>query len=79
MDINLQLTAIKWILAAHLEYSAPSGEAFIVKNLEACTYLTVTPTQWQLFHQVAEPHSVPKCSRPVSRTACAPLWVSFTN
>ena len=74
MDEQLVLTAQTLRLNPHVMRADISGTAFVVKNAANRKYLTVTPEQWNLLRNFANPATVPDVLRAVilNRT-CLPL------
>ncbi|HTQ29874.1 MAG TPA: cyclic nucleotide-binding domain-containing protein [Opitutaceae bacterium] len=59
MNESLLLTAEKLSLNRDLRFGRSCKGAFVVKNVPAQTYLTVTPRQWAVIQEFNEPVSVP--------------------
>jgi len=59
MDLNLALTAQRWMLAPERRQSGSFGGVITVKNVTRCTYLEVTKEQWAVLEKFARPNSVP--------------------
>lgn len=74
MDEQLVLTAQTLRLNPDLQRSDVAGETFVVKNVPARKYLTVSVDQWNLLRNFANPATVPDVLRAVilNRT-CLPL------
>jgi len=74
MDEQLVLTAQTLRLNPYVQRADVSGTAFVIKNAAGRKYLTVSPEQWNLLRNFANPATVPDVLRAVilSRT-CVPL------
>ena len=74
MEINLTLTANLWQLAPQLKRSATWGGVLRVKNIAERTYLTLTPTEWQVLTRFHEPRTVPQVlERIIDERLCPAL------
>ncbi|PTY05126.1 hypothetical protein DB347_16770 [Opitutaceae bacterium EW11] len=74
MDEQLVLTAQTLRLNPDLQRADISGEAFVVKNVPARKYLTVSVAQWNLLRNFANPATVPDVLRAVIQNrSCVPL------
>jgi CRP-like cAMP-binding protein len=59
MDINLILSAQTLTLAPQIRRGEPKDGLIVLKNVNARTYLTVTPEQWQILRKFEKPNMVP--------------------
>ncbi len=74
MEINLTLTANIWQLAPQLEQSNPWGGVFLIKNVAERTYLSLTPTEWQVLTRFTEPRTAPQVlERIIDERLCPAL------
>ncbi|MGA3007481.1 MAG: hypothetical protein ABSE59_06280, partial [Opitutaceae bacterium] len=74
MNETLLLTAEKLSLNRDLRFGRSFKGAFVVKNVPAQTYLTVTPQQWVVVQEFMEPSTVPDVlGRMVQQRTCPAL------
>ncbi len=74
MNETLLLTAEKLSLNRDLRFGRSYKGAFVVKNVPAQTYLTVTPQQWAVVQEFMEPSSVPDVlGRMIQERTCPAL------
>jgi len=59
MDINLILSAQTLSLAPNIRRSGLKNGIIVLKNIQARTYLRVTPGQWQILSKFETPNMVP--------------------
>ena len=65
MDEQLVLTAQTLKLNPDLQRADTVGDVFVVKNVPARRYLTVSTEQWNLLRNFANPATVPDVLRAV--------------
>jgi CRP-like cAMP-binding protein len=74
MDINLLLSAQTLCLAPQIKRSELINGIFVLKNIPAKTYLSVTPEQWQILQQFEKPRMVPAVlGNAILDRQCLPL------
>jgi CRP-like cAMP-binding protein len=74
MNETLLLTAEKLSLNRDLRFGRSYKGAFVVKNVPAQTYLTVTPQQWAVVQEFMEPSTVPDVlGRMIPQRTCPAL------
>jgi CRP-like cAMP-binding protein len=74
MNETLLLTAEKLSLNRDLRFGRSYKGAFVVKNVPAQTYLTVTPRQWAVVQEFMEPSTVPDVlGRMIAERTCPAL------
>jgi len=74
MNETLLLTAEKLTLNRDLRFGRSYKGAFVVKNVPAQTYLTVTPQQWAVVQEFMEPSTVPDVlGRMIPQRSCPAL------
>jgi CRP-like cAMP-binding protein len=74
MNETLLLTAEKLTLNRDLRFGRSYKGAFVVKNVPAQTYLTVTPQQWAVVQEFMEPSTVPDVlGRMIPQRTCPAL------
>jgi CRP-like cAMP-binding protein len=74
MNETLLLTAEKLSLNRDLRFGRSCKGAFVVKNVPAQTYLTVTPQQWAVVQEFMEPSTVPDVlGRMIPQRTCPAL------
>ncbi len=74
MNETLLLTAEKLSLNRDLRFGRSYQGAFVVKNVPAQTYLTVTPRQWAVVQEFLEASTVPDVlGRMIQDRTCPPL------
>jgi CRP-like cAMP-binding protein len=74
MNETLLLTAEKLTLNRDLRFGRSYKGAFVVKNMPAQTYLTVTPQQWAVVQEFMEPSTVPDVlGRMIAQRTCPAL------
>ncbi|HXA81194.1 MAG TPA: cyclic nucleotide-binding domain-containing protein, partial [Opitutaceae bacterium] len=74
MNETLLLTAEKLTLNRDLRFGRSYKGAFVVKNVPAQTYLTVTPQQWLVVQEFMEPSTVPDVlGRMIAQRTCPAL------
>jgi len=74
MNETLLLTAEKLTLNRDLRFGRSYKGVFVVKNVSAQTYLTVTPQQWAVVQEFMEPSTVPDVlGRMIPQRTCPAL------